>query len=478
MLGALIAAAALVPAPAGAPAPAREPRGRIPALIVSGANNHDWQWTAPSLEGILGESGLFDVELTYEPARTLADAQKLARFRVLVLDYNGPRWGEPAETNFLEAVRAGSGVVVIHAANNAFPGWTEYEKLVGDLWREGTGHGQFHPFDVTVIDREHPITRGLFDLRAHPDELYHRLVRAPGANHRALAVAWSSPESGGTGRAEPMILVGSYGRGRVFHTPLGHVWPGVESTRASHKDPQFRELVVRGAEWAATGDVSGRASTANELSRAEETAGWQLLFDGKSPHGWLGFKQDHFPEQGWRIEEGALVCAPQGGGGDIVSAEEFGDFELEFDWRVQPKANSGVIYRVSDQGEATYTSGPEYQVIDDAYFGEEPQPLHEAGALYAIAPAEGKQLLPVGSFNRGKVVVDGWHVEHWLNGARVLTCDLASPDGKARIAASKFAQMPLFATLARGRIALQDHGDGVAYRNLKLRVHTREGADQ
>jgi type 1 glutamine amidotransferase len=441
---------------------------KIPALIVSGANNHDWEFTSPSLERTLEESGLFEATITYEPARTLADARELGKYAVLVLDYNGPRWGEPAESNFLAAVRGGTGVSVIHAANNAFPGWTEYETLVGHLWRDGTGHGKFHAFDVTVFDREHPITRGLFDLRGHPDELYHRLWRAPASNHRVLASAWSTSESGGTGEAEPMLTVGSYGQGRVFHTPLGHVWKGDLASRASHADRQFQELVVRGTEWAARGDCSGRVSTANLMTKEEHDQGWRLLFDGTSTHGWRGYRQAGFPEQGWKVEEGELRLAAGGGGGDLVTSETFGDFELEFDWRVGPKANSGVIYRVSEEGGATYESGPEYQVIDDAYFAE-PDALHEAGALYALAAAESKTLLPVGSFNRGRIVVRGWSIEHWLNGRRLFHCDLESEDGRARLAASKFAQMPLFAQADVGHIALQDHGDAVAYRSLKVR---------
>ncbi len=465
MLGACLVLAALAD-----PVHAQPLRAPIPVLIVSGASNHDWKWTSTSLEQMLDESGLFAADVTSEPAKTLADAVALAKYRALVLDYNGPRWGAEAEKAFLKAVEQGTGVCVIHAANNAFAGWTEYETLVGYLWRQGaTGHGKFHAFDVTVIDREHPVTRGLFDLRVHPDELYPRMWRAPGTNHRVIANAWSSTESGGTGAAGPMITVGSYGKGRVFHTPLGHVWTDDPKSRASHADPQFRELVVRGTEWAATGECSGRSTTANLLSKEEQAQGWKLLFDGSTPAGWLGFKSAAFPEKGWKIEQGALVALAGGGGGDIISAQEYGDFELEFDWRVAPKANSGVIYRVSDQGETTWASGPEYQVLDDAALGQKPEALHSAGALYALCEPGPKHPNPAGQFNRSRIVLRGWNIEHWLNGERLLVCDLASVDGQARIARSKFASMPLFAKSDRGRIALQDHGDEVAYRNLKLR---------
>lgn len=445
-----------------------EPPEPIPVLIVSGASNHDWRWTTPELERVLEEHGLFAADVTNEPAVTLADAKSIARYRAFVLDYNGPRWGAAAEAAFLAAVEGGAGVSVIHAANNAFPGWSEFERLVGYLWRDGTGHGKFHEFDVTLLDREHPITRGMFDLRAHPDELYHKLWKEPGTDHRVLATAWSSTESGGTGAAEPMITVGSYGKGRVFHTPLGHVWEESEATRASYADRQFRELVVRGTEWAATGACSGASSTANQLSAAERERGWTLLFDGASTNGWTGFKRADVPAGSWRVDQGALI-APADQELDLATERPFGDFELEFDWRVDPRANSGVIYRVSDGGDATWISGPEYQVIDDAYFGTEAPPLQCAGALYAIAAPGPRNLSPVGQFNRGRIMVQGWRVEHWLNGALLLTCDLASSDGRAKVKASKFGEQPLYAQSTRGRIALQGHGGTVAYRNVKLR---------
>lgn len=439
---------------------------KIPVLIVSGANNHDWQWTTPSLERMLEKTGLFEADITYEPTKTLADRAELARYRAIVLDYNGPRWGEPAEANFLEAVKGGVGVAVIHAANNAFPGWSEYELLVGDCWRDGTGHGSFHPFDLKVVDTTHPITRGLGEFRAHPDELYHKLVRTNGAQHRALATAFSTQESGGTGQDEPMVLVASFGAGRVFHTPLGHVWPGSPAQRASHDDPQFQRLVARGVEWAATGDVSEEPSV--RVTRSTESTGWISLFDGKTGSGWRGYGRKDFPEGGWVVENGALVC--KRGGGDLISVEQFDDFELEFEWRVTAKANSGVMYRVVETANPTWHSGPEYQVIDNAYFGDKPDWRHSAGALYDICPAsESVQPLAVGEFNKGRIVVQGWKVAHFLNGRLIAQSDFGSPEGKAALAASKFAQMPDFMKHARGHIALQDHGDEVAYRNIRVR---------
>lgn len=221
MLTAALLAAALTPAQ-DAPAPQED--ARLPVLIVTGANNHDWEWTAPRLRGILEESGKFSADLTERPARDLADRERLRRYRAFVLDYNGPRWGPEAERAFLQSVREGAGVTVVHAANNAFTDWPEYGRIVALQWIPGTtGHGDFHRFDVRALDSEHPITRDWPGMRAHPDELYHRLVPAAGVEYRVIAGAFSAPETRGSGRDEPMALVLQYGAGRVFHTPLGHI---------------------------------------------------------------------------------------------------------------------------------------------------------------------------------------------------------------------------------------------------------------
>ncbi len=442
---------------------------KIPVLLISGQNNHDWEYVNPKIEQLLDRCGRFDVDVTLEPAKTLADAAAIAKYRCFVLNYHGERWGAAAEKNFVAAVKGGTGVTVIHAANNAFPGWIEYEQIVADLWRDGTGHGAYHRFDVKMSDRDHPITRGLPDLKQHPDELYHKLVHTPGVSTRVLATAFADPKTGGTGNDEPMVIVLNHGAGRVFHTPLGHVWPGVVETRQTFDNPELDLLIARGTEWAATGDVTLPTVPPNRLTAEEQAAGFTLLFDGRSPAGWRGFRGEKFPAQGWTVADGALQVAAGGGGGDLVTAEEYGDFELRFEWKVAAGANSGVIYRVGEQHDAPWRTGPEYQVLDDVRHGDGKDARTSAAALYALVPAERKALRPVGDWNEGRIVVKGWHVQHWLNGVKVVDVDFAAAEAKAKVAASKFAAMPAFATLARGRISLQDHGDDVWFRSLRIR---------
>jgi len=234
--------------------------GKIRTLLLSGANNHDWKRSSPFLRDVLEKSGRFAVTMTEDPSAALEDAKALRRFQLIFSDYNGPAWGEAAKANFVAAIEGGTGLVILHAADNAFTGWVEYEKMVALMWREGTGHGAYHEFEVKITDKDHPITRGLEDFRLW-DELYHRLVHMHNAPYRVLATAYSAPETGGTGNDEPMMTVQQYGKGRIYHHVMGHVWPG---DPAQHKgcsmmtfeNAMFQKSLLRGCEWAATGQVT------------------------------------------------------------------------------------------------------------------------------------------------------------------------------------------------------------------------------
>jgi len=441
----------------------------IQTLVVSGANNHDWEWTTPRICAALEETGRFVVQVTTDPKEDLKHVgarHAAGDLDLILLDYNGPRWGDEAESSFLDAVRAGCGVTVVHAANNAFSGWQDYERLVGLLWRRGTGHGRYHAFDVHVVDHNHPVTRGMQDLRMHPDELYHRLVHAEGADYRVLMSAYSAPKTGGTGRHEPMATVGAFGKGRVFHTPLGHVWRKNVPSRATWHDPQLRRLVARGSEWAATGKVTLGPTPLNRLTADEAREGFELLFDGKGLEGWTAFKQDAPPDKGWVVRDAAIVHEARGGGGDLVSREVYGDFDFRFSFRVAPGANSGVMWHVTDEGAETYFSGPEYQVLDDG--ARKPGPKHAVGALYDLVPATDKVVRPAGQWNEGRIVVRDGRLQHFLNGRKVVDCACAGPEWDQLIAESKFRDWP-FGKSPTGRLALQDHGDEVAFRDLRVK---------
>jgi type 1 glutamine amidotransferase len=444
----------------------QEARPRIPVLLVTGANNHDWAWTSPSLERMLAESGKFEVTVSSEPARALAAEDLGERYQAIVLDYNGPRWGEPAESRFLDAVRGGLGVVVVHASNNAFDGWVDYEKLVGRCWREGTSHGRFHSFDVEIVDRDHPITRDLPEPRDHPDELYHGLVPMHGVETRVLATAYSDPESGGSGKDEPVAMVHPFGEGRVFHTPLGHVWEGQEATHSSHADSQFQNLIVRGTEWAATGRVIDGLEIPNYLDPDARQAGWQLLFDGETLDGWQVVGDDGAASP-WSVVKGCLRLASGEGDHHLVSKGVYETFELEFEWKVARGAESGVRYRVQEHDGQLL--GPEYQLVDEETRPDGENPITRSAAIAGLYGPRGKPPVPAGRFNLGRIVVtkEG-KVEHWLNGLRVSAALIGSAHWQAALERVGLQDVPGFGQGA-GPILLQDHGTEVWFRSIKIR---------
>ena len=209
------------------------------------------------------------------------------------------------------------------------------------------------------------------------------------------------------------------------------------------------------------------AQSPNTLSPAERAAGWRLLFDGKTTAGWRGFKMDSMPA-GWQVVDGALTRVAAAG--DIVTREQFRDFELSLEWNVAPGGNSGIFYRASEDDEAIYWTAPEMQVLDDARHPDGKSRLTAAGSNFGLYPAPAGVVKPAGEWNRVRLVARGRHVEHWLNGVKVVAYELLSPDWEAKVKASKFAPHPRYGRNAAGYIGLQDHGDRVAYRDIKVRV--------
>ncbi|MGA1201414.1 MAG: 3-keto-disaccharide hydrolase [Planctomycetota bacterium] len=195
--------------------------------------------------------------------------------------------------------------------------------------------------------------------------------------------------------------------------------------------------------------------------------GWTTLFDGTSVEAWRGFKKDAFPAKGWTVEDGWLRVEKGGGGGDIVTRALYQDFDLSFEWKCAPGANSGVMFGVSERESAPWVAGPEFQILDDGDLAADSD--ISAGALYALASPRGKKLKPAGEVNHGRIVVAGDRIEHYVNGVQVLSVRWGSEDWKKRVAESKFGAMPPFGTVRNGPICLQDHGDDVWFRNIRIR---------
>jgi Domain of Unknown Function (DUF1080) len=239
--------------------------------------------------------------------------------------------------------------------------------------------------------------------------------------------------------------------------------------------------------------IPGRATVAivmyppNTLSDSEQHSGWRLLFDGRTFAGWRGLGYDSVPTAHWKIESGAIKKIANGqvprlpdgqpaAGGDLMTKETFGDFEVSWQWKISPGGNSGVKYNVSEALSMANAPnhaalGFEYQMLDDSLAEDRKVPSHRAAALYdLIPPNSSKSLAPVGEWNDSRVVFRGNHGEHWLNGSKVVEFDLGTPLMDSALARSKYRIIPNFAQRRSGHIVLQDHGDEVYFRNIKIRV--------
>lgn len=210
------------------------------------------------------------------------------------------------------------------------------------------------------------------------------------------------------------------------------------------------------------------------IARSAEPAapaapGWRLLFDGHTTNGWRGFRQPGFPAKGWLIEDGILKKVPRVQGGDLVTTETFEEFELRWEWRLPARANSGLKYFILEERGAAV--GHEYQMIDDAIAGN---PKTQTGAFYDVLPPVAGHTPPrINDWNESRIVVEGQHVEHWLNGEKILEYTLDSPAVREGVARSKFKAVPGFGTRVKGRILLTDHHDEAWFRNLRIRVPER-----
>jgi hypothetical protein len=209
----------------------------------------------------------------------------------------------------------------------------------------------------------------------------------------------------------------------------------------------------------------------NTLTDKEKADGWKLLFDGKTTKGWHKYKGKEVGDR-WKAVDGTLALLHKDGkdGGDIITDENFGNFELAIDWKVTPGANSGIMYRVSETEDAPFFTGPEYQILDNAKHADGKNPKTSAASCYALYAPTKDVCKPVGQWNRTRILVKDNHVEHWLNDVKVVEYDFGSKDWNKRVAESKFNEWKKFGTMKKGGIDLQDHGDDVTYRNIKIRV--------
>lgn len=218
-------------------------------------------------------------------------------------------------------------------------------------------------------------------------------------------------------------------------------------------------------------NVFGQSVDINTLTEKEKKEGWQLLFNGKNLDGWKTFQGKEI--SGWKVIDGVLNNSGVGSdhGGDIVTKARYQNFELYLEWKIAPQSNSGVFYHVNEKiGKAIYESGPEYQLLDDKGW---PDKLHDdqySGANYGMNPPVKSAVKPAGEWNQTRIVVDGTHVEHYLNGVKVVDYTLWDDAWKALKENGKWKDYPYYGLAKKGNIGLQDHGGLAQFRNIKIRV--------
>jgi len=215
---------------------------------------------------------------------------------------------------------------------------------------------------------------------------------------------------------------------------------------------------------------------ATEPAATEKPSEWISLFDGVGLDGWKAFNHSG-PIGNWVVVDGMLTCLGKTGGadmgGDIVTLRDFANFELEWEWKISPGGNSGLMYHVIEDTKyrAPYETGPEYQLIDDIGFPETLEDWQQAGANYAMNPADDskKKLMPVGEWNHSRIIYDDGRVQHWLNGAKIVDFEERTRAWEDERTAGKWKDFPDYKIANRGRIALQDHGDQAWFRNIRIR---------
>ena len=217
---------------------------------------------------------------------------------------------------------------------------------------------------------------------------------------------------------------------------------------------------------------NSKKNTDNNLSRNEQKQNWKLLFNGKTMVGWRTYQNK--PADSWSVNNGALYCKgsmtnKSDKRSDLITDDQFENFDLDIDWKISSGGNSGIMYMVTEEFPAAYLSGPEYQLIDDNNFPEKLEDWQKTGANYAMDPAPAAITKPIGEWNHTEIIVNNGHVQHWLNGKKIVEYELWTDDWKKKKMAGKWKDAPGYGLSKKGHIALQDHGSEAWFRNIKIK---------
>lgn len=398
----------------------------------------------------------------------------------------------------------GGALLGIHCATDTLMTTPAFTDCIGGIF-DGHPWGADTPVVLKAVDRRHPIVEPIGDRRALKEEIY-QIKEYDAQSVRTLMVLDMEATELKRPQMVPVIWCREMGKGRIVYTSLGHredVW----------MSDWFQDHLTASLEWA-TGRIEGSAKPNPRVVEREQTLARQaaadaerptnqdadrrrtnqqraaaqvavddeaddeadeiVLFDGteeSAKANWRGFKKKELPD-GWQVQDGALLRAE--GGGDIITKEIFGDFDLTLDWKVAEGANSGIIYRIAEEGEhtqATYTTGLEMQILDDERHPDAKAGRDRwAGSLYDILEVpDPSPANPAMEWNTARVLLKDGRIQHFLNGELVADLQMGSDEWDKALGASKFADWPRFAKESEGHIGLQDHGDKVWFRNIRVK---------
>jgi type 1 glutamine amidotransferase len=509
---------------------------KIKTLIITGQNNHNWQVSHVALKQILQNSDLFSVDLAVSPERGKDMSRFIVDFKpyqLVVIDYNGDNWPQQTNKAFLDFVRNGGGVVIYHAANNTFPEWKEYNEITalggwGNrneksgpylYWKDGKivkdtspgsggAHGNAHEFILTARNGMHPVVKGLPGEWKHAkDELYEKM-RGPGNIADLLYTAYADPATKGSGREEPLLFTINYGKGRIFHTMLGHAGKTLQDNIAM-QCAGFQVTLLRGSEWAATGKVtqavpsdfpkknavslrpayrsSGPAPMKPDMSEywapqpAIVTPGVPtaqaactapsdalVLFDGKDLSEW---KAANGGEAKWYVHDGVFTVNKKAG--DILTKKEFEDFQLHIEWCVpgnitgesQARGNSGVF--LQDKYEV--------QILDS--YNNLTYVNGQSGSIYKQNPPLVNAMRKPGEWNVYDIIYkapafnkDGKYRTPPV--VTVLHNGVLIQNGTIVLGTTEYVGFPKVTPHGKGPLRLQSHGDPsepISFRNIWIR---------
>ncbi|HWJ92632.1 MAG TPA: DUF1080 domain-containing protein, partial [Flavisolibacter sp.] len=217
---------------------------------------------------------------------------------------------------------------------------------------------------------------------------------------------------------------------------------------------------------------SSKSGADNALVKEEKNEGWKLLFDGRTLDGWRTYQNK--PSESWSVTDGTIHCKGSKEKtdlhADLITKDQYDNFELSLDWKISPQGNSGIMYLVTEDYPTAYLSGPEYQIIDDLHFPEKLEDWQKTGANYAMDPAPTAAPNPVGEWNHTRIIVNKGHVEHWLNGKKIVEYQMWTDEWKNKKAIGKWKDAPGYGQAQKGHIALQDHGSEAWFKNIKIKT--------